>query len=147
MPTHSNSSCKDWLKAKTWLVDSSCVVSSSLDFLFFLLVESSISEIVLKIDVGLCSIPLFVTAECWMLKGGCLRMSELLLLKKLLRPLKIVFKWYLTCKPMSFSTWLILSSYTFSLLHLTKNTTQFWILGIMINIWLAYTVFLRLYVP
>lgn len=115
------------VKPKTWLVDSSYVISSYLDFLYFLLVKSSFTEIVLKIDVGLCS----STSLCnyWVLDVEA-RVSELLP-KKLLRPPKIVFKYYLTCKPMSFFTWLILSSYFVKclLLHLTKmqHSSEFYI--------------------
>lgn len=95
------------MKPKTWLVDSSCLISSYLDFFYFLLVKSSFSEIVLKTDVGLCSSTSL--CNCWVLDVEA-RVSELLLPKKLLRPPKIVFKYYLTYKLISFFTWLILIS-------------------------------------
>lgn len=58
---------------------TSCVVSSYLDFLFFLLVKSSFGEIVLKIDVGLCSSTSL--SNCRVLDTE-VRMSELLLPKE-----------------------------------------------------------------
>lgn len=54
---------------------TSCVVSSYLGFIFFLLVKSSFSEIVLKIDVGLCSSTSL--CNCRVLDTE-VRMSELL---------------------------------------------------------------------